>query len=234
MTDTRDLLRLTMALTVTDEREDGNAAYAPFRPSFVPTTTRKYPRGLRWWADCSSGARDVCWFTPGAPDPFQNGWAPYGNSSTIWARLHHEDDWSQAEVGDFFTFGYRYGEAHVAMVYDMSDPKNPKLWNFGRQGEPIISDLETEMGFHRGMTVTLCKIPIVDPPPTPQDELRAMTGFYAWLSWTLGEGRFRRYGKSNKTVRPDVPRVISPAWWTRRARFLANRKRPNKTVKRPK
>lgn len=195
---------------------------------------RKYPRRLKWRADCSSGARDVCWWTPGAPDPFQNGWAPYGNSSTIWLRLHHEPVWSKVQVGDFFTFGYRYGEKHVAMVYDISNPKNPKLWNFGRQGEPIITDLATEMAFHRGMTVTLCKAQIVDPPKTPQDLLRAMSGFYPWLSWTLGENVFKHYGKRNKTVRPNVPRVISPTWWLRRKRFLLNRTRPNKPVKKPK
>lgn len=230
-----------MALTVTDEREDGNATYAAVRPSGVPTTTRRYVRKIKWRADCSSGARDVCWWTPGAPDPFQNNWAPYGNSSTIWLRLDHESDWSKVEVGDFFTFGYRYGEKHVAMVYDTTDPKNPKLWNFGRQGEPIITDVETEIGFHRGMSVTLCKARIVDPPMTPQDKLRTMTGFYAWIAWKgtpesrpAGEGPWRHYKAADKKVRPDVPRVISAIWWVRRRRFLLNRKRPNKSVKRPK
>lgn len=234
MTDTRLLLRMTMAQTAADERLDGNATYAPVRPSYVPTMTRLYPRGIKWRADCSSGARDVCWWTPGAPDPFQNGWQPWGNSSTIWARLDHEDDWSKAEVGDFFTFGYRYGEAHVAMVYDTTDPKNPKLWNFGRQGEPIITDLESEIAFHRGMEVTLCKARIVDPPATPQEILREMTGFYAWLTWRLGEGKFRHYGKRVKAVRPRVPLVIPAAWWAREKRFLLNRKRPNKVVAAPK
>lgn len=223
-----------MALTATDEAESHNATYRAVRPSSVPTLVRRYTRDMRWTADCSSGARDVCWFTPGAPDPFQNGWAPFGNSSTIWAKLHHEDDHTKCEIGDFFTFGYRYGEKHVAMVYDISDPKNPRLWNFGRPGEPIITDLATEAAYHRGMVVTLCKAQIIDPPPTPQDKLRALTGFYAWLSWKQGYNVFRHYGPANKTVRPNAPLRIAAAWWPRRARFLANRKRPNKTVKRPK
>ena len=77
------------------------------------------------------------------------------------------------------------------------------------------------------MAVTCCRIPVVDPPPTPQDKLRAMTGFYAWVAWRLGEGPFKKYGKRNPKVRPNVPKIISPAWWTRLARFQLNRKKAN-------
>ena len=217
-----------MAETATDEREHGNATYRAVRPAGVPTPERKYPPDLIWWADCSSGARDVCWWTPGAPDPFQNGWAPYGNSSTIWMRLHHEDDWSKVEVGDFITFGYWTGEHHVVMVYDVSNPHDPMVWGFGGQGQPHIVTLSQEIAFQGGRTATLCKARIVDPPPTPQEILQAMTGFYSWMAWREGEGPWKHWGPLNKAVRPNVPKVISAQWWARRVQFLANRKKGNK------
>lgn len=217
-----------MTATVADEAQDHNADYVFARPMPVPTRTRAYVPKLKWRADCSSGARDVCWWVPGAPDPFVNGWAPWGNSSTIWAHLHHEDDHSKAEVGDLFTFGHWTGEAHVSMLFDDTSLSNPPLWNFGRQGQPIISTLEIEMAAHPGMEVTLCKLPIVDPPMTPQEKLRAMTGFYSWVAWTLGEGPWKHYGAKNRKVRPDVPSRISAQWWLRYGQFLKNRNKGNK------
>ena len=83
------------------------------------------------------------------------------------------------------------------------------------------------MAAHPGMEVTLCKLPIVDPPMTPQDKLRAMTGFYSWVAWRLGEGPWKHYGELNKTVRPDVPKRISAQWWVRYRQFLANRHKGN-------
>lgn len=228
MTDIRTDLKQVMAATVEDERVLHNATYLFFRPLGVPTTRRAYPQGSRWRADCSTGVRDVCWWVPGAPDPFQNGWADYGNSSTIFFRMHHEPDLTKVEVGDFFTFGYWTGEHHVVMAYDVTDPHDPLVWGFGGQGQPHIVKLSDEIRYQGGRTTTLCKIPIVDPPPSPQDKLRAMTGFYSWVAWRLSEGPWRHYGKMNSHVRPNVPARISAQWWARYVQFLANRKKGNK------
>jgi hypothetical protein len=56
---------------------------------------------------------------------------------------------------------------------------------------------------------------VVEPPPTPQDKLRAKTGFYAWVAWRLGEGPWQHYSPANKTVRPavlrpDPARLVAP------------------------
>lgn len=228
--DLRAELKQVMTETVADEAQDHNASYVFARPMPVPTIRRAYVRGGKWRADCSTGVRDVCWWVPNAPDPFGNGWQPWGNSSTIWAHLHHEDDLAKCEVGDYFTFGHWTGEEHVAMAFnDMpATPTNDlALWNFGRQGQPIISTLALEIAAHPGMTVTLCKNPIVDPPMTPQDKLRAMTGFYSWVAWRLGEGPWKHYGVTNAKVRPNVPKRISAQWWARYVQFLNNRHKGN-------
>lgn len=218
-------LQKTMIQTVEDEQDYGNADYVFARPLSVPTHTRAYVPRIKWRADCSTGVRDVCWWTPGAPDPFENGWAPYGNSSTIWIKWHHAI--GPAKIGDCYTFGYYGGEKHVAMVYDDKKPHDPPLWNFGQDGQPVISSLSREASYHRGMTITLCAIPIIDPPPTPEEKLRAMVGFYSWVSWRLGEGHWKHYGEANIRVRPNVPAVISAAWWVRYRQFLFNRKKGN-------
>jgi len=209
----------TMDKTAADEALAHNATYEAIRPMRVPTATRAYPRKLKWIADCSSGCRDVCWWTPGAPDPFHNNWAPYGNSSTIYFALHHAP-LSEAEPGDIYTFGFHYGEHHAAMHHSPG-----KVWNFGAQGQPVITTLAHEQAGHAGMTVTLCKLPIVDPPPTPQQKLQAMTGFYSWVAWRLGEGPWKHWGDANPKVRPHVPVKIPKDWWEHYESFLANRKK---------
>lgn len=63
-------------------------------------------------------------------------------------------------------------------------------------------------------------------PPVVTDavqQLRARTGYYAWLAWTLGERPWKGYRPSTSTVRPHVPALIPGAWWTRRAAFVASR-----------
>ena len=47
MTDVRDSLRVTMALTATDERDSHNAAYHEWRPAPVPTILRAYTDGAK-------------------------------------------------------------------------------------------------------------------------------------------------------------------------------------------
>lgn len=59
---------------------------------------------------------------------------------------------------------------------------------------------------------------------THRTVLTKRRGYFAWLSWTLGEGAWKGYGKRNPQVRPDVPKRISAAWLKRRLTFLSNRK----------
>lgn len=211
----------TMKATAQDEATHHNADYVFARPMPVPSTKRIYVPGQKWDADCSTGCRDVCWWTPGAPDPFVNGWAPWGNSSTIFFAMHHAV-LSAAEPGDIYTFGFATGEHHACMHYGPG-----KVWNFGEDGQPIIDTLAAEIAYHKGMTVTLCKLPIVDPAPTPQQVLQAMTGFYAWAAWRLGEGPFKHWGEVNAKVRPHVPAKIPAEWWTHLHNFEDNRKKGN-------
>jgi murein DD-endopeptidase MepM/ murein hydrolase activator NlpD len=52
-------------------------------------------------------------------------------------------------------------------------------------------------------------------PETVEDKLRLRSGFGPWRSWLLGRGEWRRYGRRNPRVRPDVPAKIPRAWWRR-------------------
>jgi hypothetical protein len=58
--------------------------------------------------------------------------------------------------------------------------------------------------------------------PTPADQLRADTGWYAWVAWRLGQGDWKAYGYANPKVRPRLPQVISSAWWSRLAKFMTS------------
>lgn len=221
----RAALQKTMAATVADEQHHGNWRYHAVRPEYVP---HSYVNGMHVEADCSKGVQMLCRWTPGAPDPMRNGWAPYGNSSTIWLVLHHID-LEDAQPGDDVVFGYRYGEKHACKLWEKYGPGKYDwwVWNMGQQGQPAKRRLVDEIAAHHGMEMTVCRLPISDPPPTPQEKLRSKTGFYAWLAWALGEGPWKHYGKANQSVRPDVPKVIPLAWWRHRAAFLMNRKRGN-------
>jgi hypothetical protein len=57
---------------------------------------------------------------------------------------------------------------------------------------------------------------------TPADDLRARTGWPAWVAWRLGDGNWRPYGKANQRVRPRVPHVIPRAWWARLSKFRSS------------
>jgi hypothetical protein len=213
VTDVRAELEQVMRGTLADA---ANWGYFAVRPEGVPTPARMWKKGTKVRADCSTGVRDVCWFCPPAPDPFFNGWGHYGNSQTLWLRLHHLDHASELEVGDIVVFG-RDGRDHATMVLEPGP--DPLLWSFGHPGAPNTYRLSWD---HR--PATFLKLPVVEPPPTPQDKLRAMTGFYSWVAWRLGEGPWKKYGTTNATVRPNVPRRIPAGWWTRYAQFLASRK----------
>lgn len=49
-------------------------------------------------------------------------------------------------------------------------------------------------------------------------------GYWDWLQWDLGEGKFKGHARDPK-LRPLVPKRIPRAWWKRRKKFLNNRKK---------
>jgi hypothetical protein len=106
------------------------------------------------------------------------------------------------------------------MVYTTG--RDPLLWSFGHQGAPNFYLLSQDSREHQ-----LLKLGVPDPKPTPQDVLRAKTGYWSWVSWFLGEGEWRKYGHLNPTVRPNVPKKISQDWWNRLAAFEAARHKGN-------
>lgn len=216
-----DLIRKTCA----DQERLGHDVYGFFRPQTIPPA---YVPGMKLVLDCSDYCRFVVRAAGVDDDPAGNDWASFGNSSSIWTHLHHVD-LKDAQPGDIVTFGYWTGEKHACILLDRDAKTGQwRVGNFGKQGQPVITWLAHEMAFHHGMTMTVCRLNVVEPPPTPEGRLRAETGFYHWVAWKLGEGAWKKYGKANKTVRPDVPFVISPVWWKRYAVFLKNRKKGNK------
>lgn len=218
-----------MAKTVADQAAHGNWRYRAVRPQDIISG---YYSGQQVDADCSDGARDLARVSGVKDDPAGNGYADFGNSSSIWAHLHHialED----VEPGDMGTFGYYAGEKHAFVFWEKYGPgaQDWYVWNHGAPGQPAKRRLIDEITFHLGMTLTCCRLNVKDPPPTPQDKLRQMTGFYAWVAWRLGEGPWAKYGQTNQNVRPSVPKLIPPAWWRDLTKFLLRRKKPNRQVK---
>ena len=171
---------------------------------------------MRIVGDCSKGVQWLCWWSV-APDPMQNGFGPYGNSQTIWLRLHHVDTPQELEVGDIVTSG-PWGSDHAAMVLEAGT--DPLMWSFGHQGAPNTYRLS-----HDWRPKQFCKLPVKPPPPTEDDKLKAMTGWFAWVKWRLGEGEFKHKAPRDKTVRPNVPRRVPVQWWLRFQQFMFNRKR---------
>lgn len=212
----RAALAEIMHATLADEAAHRDWTYAEVRP--LPMPGRKWSPGTAVHADCSKGVQYLCWWTPGAPDPMQNGWSTIGNSQTIWLALHHVAQPNQLEIGDPVTFGLD-GDQHAAIVLEPGP--DPLLWSHGHQGAPNTYRLSQD-----GRPYQLCKLPIVKPPTTPQDHLREMTGFYSWVAWRQGEGPWRPYGARNIHVRPNVPHTVPAEWWPRIATFLANRHKP--------
>ena len=213
-----------MAATVNDQAHHRNWRYRAVRPQAI---LPHYIQAGYVEADCSDGCRDLCRWA-NIPDPAGNVYAPYGNSSSIWAHLPHIS-LSDAQPGDIVTFGYRYGEKHACMLWEHVNGEW-LVWNMGRPGQPAKRRLADEIAAHAGMAMTVCQLPIKDLPPTPQQLLRQRTGFYSWLAWQLGEGPWRHYAPKTLAVRPNVPKVIPLAWWLRRKQFLLNRKRGNKAL----
>jgi hypothetical protein len=207
-----------MHKTLADEAARGDWTYRAVRPCPVPSA---WQPGQHVTGDCSKGVQFLARWSS-APDPMQNGWGLDGNSQTIWLRLHHVATAAELEPGDIITFG-RDGADHAAMVLEAG--ADPLLWSFGHQGAPNTYRLSYDRRLK-----TYCRLPIVDPPPTPVEKLQAMTGFYSWVAWKLGEGPWKRYSPATPLVRPNVPRVIPPTWWVRYAQFLANRNTGDKAT----
>lgn len=214
-----------IAETCADQAAHQLDTYAAVRPQTIPS---RWTKGQRLVLDCSDYARFICRVS-GIPDPAGNGYAPYGNSSSIYMHSPHIP-LADGQPADIATFGYSTGEKHASILYRFDTATRQwQVGNFGRQGQPVITWLATEIAAHRGMTMTVCRVQVADPPPTHADRLKAMTGFYAWVAWRLGEGRtlWQPYGPRNPHVRPNVPKVIPASWWTRLAQFLANRRKGN-------
>lgn len=213
--------------TCDDQARLHDDVYGFFRPQAIPPA---YTAGMKLVLDCADYCRFIARAAVVTDDPAGTGYAPFGNSSSIYFHLHHID-LADAQPGDIATFGYWNGEKHACILLE-KDPKTGqwRVGNFGRQGEPAVKWLADEQANHRGMTMTICRLNVADPPPTAEDKLRAKTGFYAWAAWRLGEGPWKPHKPLNRTVRPNVPTVISAAWWKRYAVFLANRKKGNKSL----
>ena len=214
-----------MVRTVNDQKAHGNWSYRAVRPQQIISTYV----GQHVDADCSDGVRDLARVVGVKDDPAGNDYAPYGNSSSIWVHLHHID-LKDVQPGDIGTFGFYAGEKHAFMFWEKygTGDYDWYVWNMGAPGQPIKSTLVNEISFHRGMTLTCCHLNAPPLPVSPEQELRNKTGFYAWVAWRLGEGPWKSYGKLNSAVRPNVPTLIPPTWWTRLGQFLLARKKPNK------
>lgn len=204
-------LERLMRATLADEEKYRTWTYRAVRPMSVPATwnPRQHVVG-----DCSKGVQYLCRWA-GLADPFRMSYGPYGNSYTLWLKNQHLESPGELEVGDFVTFGYN-GEEHAAMVLEKGS--DPLLWSFGHQGAPNTYRLSQDRRPKQYL-----RNPVPHYVPTPQDRLRAKTGWFAWVAWRLGEGDWKPYGKANRKVRPRVPRVIPLSWWKRYAQFVKNR-----------
>jgi hypothetical protein len=222
--DYRKRLATLMAKTLADETARHDWDYEDVRPRPMPK--RPWSGGMRIDGDCSKGVQFLCWWAYVPEDPMGMHYGPYGNSATIAAHLQdHLAYTSDLLVGDIVTFGL-YGTEHAAMVMETGD--DPLLWSFGVQGAPNTYRLSWDRRPHQLLRLQLPKY-----VPTKAEKLRAKTGYWAWLQWRLGEGGWVSYPPMAKTVRPHVPRTISPLWWRQYKKFLKNRQKGNKTTPTP-
>lgn len=210
---TPDYRKSLLGLMQATLKETANWTYDATRPLSVPPSWKP---GQKVLADCSKAVQFLCRWA-GAPDPMGASYGPYGNSQTLWSHLQSLGSPSDLLVGDIVTFGPD-GDDHATMV--MVAGSNPTLWSFGHQGAPntyLLSEDERESQYLRN--------PLPKYVPTKQDRLRAMTGWFAWVAWRLGEGDWKPYGRTDAAVRPSVPKLIPPTWWVRYARFILNRRK---------
>jgi hypothetical protein len=215
MADLRKLLGNTMRATLSDPH--GRWDYEAVRP-IKPFGPRSYEQGRYVKADCSKGAQLICYWTAGCPDPMKQSWDGYGNSATLAMRLQHLALPSQLLVGDFVTFGPG-GGSHAAVVLEPGS--NPLLWSFGHpEARPNVYRLSQDPRVRQYL-----RNPVPIYVPTPDDRLRSMTGYWAWVQWRLGEGSWSHHSKADPKVRPNVPKLIPASWWKQLGVFLANRKK---------
>ncbi len=211
-TDVRLKMKQLMLATIHDQNVSHTWTYLAVRPLPVPA---EWHPGQKVRADCSKGGQYIAKWG-GSPDPMGRNFDAFGNSSTMTVHLEHLDHPSELKVGDYVTFGPG-GDDHAACV--METGTDPLLWSMGHQGAPNSYHLSYDRRERHYL-----RNPIKIEPTTPQDKLRAKTGYWSWLQWKLGEGAWRHYKPSDPTVRPDVPKRIPLRWWRRYARFLRNRK----------
>lgn len=218
--DFRVELEAVMRATLADEAANHDWTYLAVRPRPMPTATRKFTPGTKVVGDCSKGVQFNCWWVPGCVDPMGNDFGTAGNSYTLWLNLQHLDSPADLLVGDIVTFGPD-GDEHAAMVLEAG--ADPLMWSFGHQGAPNTYRLSTDTRAHQYL-----RLPVPKYVPTPQDKLRARTGWFAWVAWRLAEGDWKGYKTSAPAVRPAVPKIIPLSWWKRYAVYIKNRKKGNK------
>ena len=219
----RDDLAATMRASLADQAAHRSWDYRAIRP--LPLYGKRgagYPPGDKD-SDCSWGVRLNCWWTKEAPDPMGSNFVGPGNSSTMCLRLTHLNHPSELLVGDIVTVGFG-GYEHACQVLEAGD--DPLVWSDGHQGAPDTYRLSWD----RRWPKQYLRLPVPAPPKTPKEKLRAKTGYWAWMQWTFGEGAWKKYKPSDKTVRPTVPRLIPPKWWKARLRYYLARKRGNKST----
>lgn len=66
----------------------------------------------------------------------------------------------------------------------------------------------------------LSREPLVRKRPRKTDRAK---GYWEWLAWRLGEGKYEQAGPQNPSCRPPVPAEIPKAWWARADAFLRRR-----------
>jgi len=129
------------------------------------------------------------------------------------------------KAADVITVGNN-GSEHATMV--LAAGADPLLWSFGHPGSPNSYRLSDDGRWPK----QYLRMPIPDPPPTPEELLRERTGYWSWLKWKLGREEWKTYGRENPRVRPNVPRVIPPAWWVAYVKFVRGETKGNPLPKR--
>ncbi len=219
-TDYRANLHTLMKETLADEAMHGTWTYAAVRP--LPMPKRPWAPHMKVKADCSKGVQYLAWWAGCPNDPMGLHYGQYGNSSTLALHLHHVDKPSDLKVGDIVTFG-NGGDDHAAMVYEAG--ADPLLWSNGHQGAPNTYRLSYDRRVHQ-----LLHNQLPDVVETPADRLRAMTGFWSWVQWREGTGAWKHYPPLTKSVRPHVPKLISPIWWRRWRKIAKGRNAANQSL----
>ncbi len=217
MPDQRAALKRLMQATLADNQQHHDWTYAAVRPLSIPGSWRP---GQHVRADCSFGVKLLCKWAGIKDDPTGENWSGYGNSSTIAAHLKHAAKASDLQVGDVVTFGTDGSNEHAAMVLEPGP--DPLLWSHGHQGAPNLYRVSQD-----GRPHIYCHLNVPRYVPTQADKLRAMTGYWSWVQWRLGEGHWKHRVPKDKKVRPSVPVIVPAGWWKQYAKFLLGRKKPN-------